>query len=371
MDPALAPGTTPKSIVFQDGLGERRRISDVSGADTIEQLCLRGELTAIPSLEFALRERASRLANFRHVYYGRVRSVDRLTDPASTLAVVSDSIKGVRLANLLAASERRPMTLDISASVHLIRQLVAAVAMLHENARDVAHGAIGPERIIVTPNARIVVVEYVLGAALEQLHFSQERYWRELRIALPSAPGLPRFDHRADVTQVGVVALSLVLGRLLHEDEYPGRVGDVLESASAISAKGDLEPLPAGLKHWMRRALQLDRHSFATALEARDERRRGRRRGRRFRSVGDGRRGRRARAYAGRRAAGLQVRAVVRENGARGVAVRRRREREAGIAAFEIGRVGPEIRRARSDEIRRVARRRLESRQARPVPAKN
>jgi hypothetical protein len=68
MDPARAPGTPPKSIVFQDGLGERRRISDVSGADTIEQLCLRGELTAIPSFEFALRERASRLANFRHVY---------------------------------------------------------------------------------------------------------------------------------------------------------------------------------------------------------------------------------------------------------------------------------------------------------------
>jgi serine/threonine protein kinase len=272
MDPALAPGTPPKAVVFQDGLGERRRISDVSGADTIEQLCLRGELTAIPSFEFALRERASRLANFRHVYYGRVRSVDRLTDPASTLAIVSDSIKGVRLANLLAASERRPMTLDISASVHLIRQLVAAVAMLHENARDVAHGAIGPERIIVTPNARIVIVEYVLGAALEQLHYSQERYWKELRIALPSSTGLPRFDHRADVTQIGLVALSMILGRLLHEDEYPSRVGDVLAGAWAISSKGELEPLPPRLRQWIGRALQLEpHHSFSTALEARDE----------------------------------------------------------------------------------------------------
>ncbi|HEY7290621.1 MAG TPA: PEGA domain-containing protein [Vicinamibacterales bacterium] len=272
MDPALAPGTPPKSVVFHDGLGERRRISDVSGADTIEQLCLRGELTAIPSFEFALRERASRLANFRHVYYGRVRSVDRLNDPASTLALVSDSIKGVRLANLLAASERRPMTLDISASIHLIRQLVAAVAMLHENARDVAHGAIGPERIIVTPNARVVIVEYVLGAALEQLHYSQERYWRELRIALPPSHGLPHFDHRADVTQIGLVALSLILGRLLHEDEYPSRVGDVLASAWAISSKGELEPLPQGLRTWIGRALQLEpHHSFSTASDAREE----------------------------------------------------------------------------------------------------
>src|SRR5215470_18327308 len=272
MDPALAPGTPPKSIVFQDGLGERRRISDVSGADTIEQLCLRGELTAIPSFEFALRERASRLANFRHVYYGRVRSVDRLADPASTLAIVSDSTKGVRLANLLAASQRRPLTLDINASLHLIRQLVAAVAMLHENARDVAHGAIGPERIIVTPNARIVIVEYVLGAALEQLHYSRERYWKELRVALPPTPALPHFDHRTDVTQIGVTALSMVLGRLLHDDEYPDGAGDVLELASAISPNGERNPLPQGIRSWISRALQLDaRHSFATALEARDE----------------------------------------------------------------------------------------------------
>jgi hypothetical protein len=164
------------------------------------------------------------------------------------------------------------MTLDISASVRLIRQLVAAVAMLHENARDVAHGAIGPERIIVTPNARIVIVEYVLGAALEQLHFSQERYWKELRIALPPSTGLPRFDHRADVTQIGLVALSMILGRLLHEDEYPSRVGDVLAGAWAISSKGELEPLPPRLRQWIGRALQLEpHHSFATALEARDE----------------------------------------------------------------------------------------------------
>ena len=272
MDHALAPGAAPKSAIFQDGLGERRRISDVSGAETIEQLCLRSELTAIPSFEFALRERASRVANFRHAYYGRVRSIDRLTDPASTLAVVSDSIKGVRLANLLAANERRPLTLDINASLHLVRQVVSAVAMLHETARDVAHGAIGPERIIVTPNARIVVVEYVLGAALEQLRFSRERYWRELRVALPASPALPHFDHRADVTQIGVVALSLVLGRLLHDDEFPDGAADILELAPAISSTGEHRALPPALRSWIGRALQLDsRHSFANAIEARDE----------------------------------------------------------------------------------------------------
>lgn len=272
MDPALAPGAPQRSAIFTDGLGERRRVADVSRSDTVELLCLRDELTAIPSFEFALRERASRLAGFKHASFGRVRSVDRLNDTAATLAVVSDAVKGVRLSNLLAATERRPLTLDINASLHLIRQLVAGIAALHEHARDVTHGALGPERIIVTPSAHVVIVEYVLGAALEQLHFSHGRYWKELRIALPPSPGLPRFDHRADVSQIGAVALAMILGRPLHEDEYPARVGDVLASASAITSTGDLEPLPNGLRAWIGRALQLDaRRSFASALEARDE----------------------------------------------------------------------------------------------------
>jgi serine/threonine protein kinase len=271
MESALAPNLPPSPIAFHDGLGERRRMTDGTGADNVELLYLRGELTAIPSFEFALRERAGRLANFRHTYYGRVRSVDRLNDPGSTLTVVSDSTRGVRLANLLSQAER-PVTLDINASLHLLRQLVSAVAMLHENAGDLAHGAIGPERIVVTPNARVVIVEYVLGAALEQLRFSPERYWKELRVALPASSGPPRFDQRADVTQIGVVGLSLILGRLLHEDEYPSKVRDVLASAWAISARGGLEPLPPGLRAWLARALQLDaRHSFASALDARAE----------------------------------------------------------------------------------------------------
>ncbi|PYQ88930.1 MAG: hypothetical protein DMG03_02955 [Acidobacteria bacterium] len=112
MDPALATGTSTASVVFQDGLGERRRVTDATGTETLERLCLRAELTAIPSFEFALRERASRLAGFRHTYYARVRSVDRLNDAASTLAVVSESIRGVRLSTLLAKADRP--TIDIT-----------------------------------------------------------------------------------------------------------------------------------------------------------------------------------------------------------------------------------------------------------------
>ena len=75
-------------------------------------------------------------------------------------------------------------TCAAASTIALLRQLVPAVALLHENMPDIAHGAIAPERLVVTANARIIVVEHVLGSALEQLRFSQERYWRELRIAV-------------------------------------------------------------------------------------------------------------------------------------------------------------------------------------------
>ncbi|HMD36286.1 MAG TPA: PEGA domain-containing protein [Vicinamibacterales bacterium] len=273
MDPALATGSnagygTP--VVFQDGLGERRRAPDPSGAETLERLHLREELTAIPSFEFALRERASRLSAFRHAYYSRVRCVDRLGAPPPALALVSEAVRGVRLSTLL-EKEDRP-AIDIHTALHLIRQLVSAVAVLHENARDMAHGAIGPERIVLTPNARIVVVEYVLGSALEQLRYSPEQYWKDLRVALPPSGGTPRFDQRVDVAQIGITALSLVLGRLVADDEYPAGIQDVLSAAWAISTKGELTPLPTGFRHWLSRTLdEQPQKRFASALEARAE----------------------------------------------------------------------------------------------------
>jgi hypothetical protein len=272
MDPAIASAPAPTPVAFEDGLGTRRLAVDRSRNETVEMLCLRGELTGVPSFEFALRERLSHLAAFSHACYGRVRSVERLKDPASTLALVSDVTAGMRLSEILRFAEAADVTLDIDAALCLLRQLVPAVAMLHENMPDIAHGAIGPERLVVTPGARLIVVEHVMGSALEQLRFSQERYWRELRIAVPRSAGQARFDHRADVTQLGVVALSLILGRRLQDDEGPSRLGDLVSSAWAVSARGGLEPLPAGLRSWLMCALQLDtRSSFDSAIDAQEE----------------------------------------------------------------------------------------------------
>jgi hypothetical protein len=266
---SLPAAERPEAPLFSDGLGDRVVAADGATGDLLQILRLRPSLTAVPSFEFSLRERAARLANFRHAYYARVRRVDRVMAPVAALAIVSDHLEGTRVSDLLRVGHERGLQLDINAALCLIRQLVPAVAVLHENARDVAHGLIAPERLIVTPNARLVITEHVLGAAIEQLQYGRDRLWQDLRVAMPPSAGLPRFDHRADVTGMGLVALALVLGRPLRAEEYPAQTQALLNGARERSSLGEEQPLSPALRGWLARALQLDvRRAFASAPEA-------------------------------------------------------------------------------------------------------
>ncbi len=255
--------------LFSDGLGDRVVSADPTTGDLVQILRINPALTAVPSFEFALRERVARLANFRHGYYARVRRVDRAQPHSSALALVSDHVEGTRLSEILRVAEERGLQLDINAALCLIRQLVPALVLLHENARDAAHGLVGPERLVVTPQGRLVIAEHVCGAAVEQMQYGRERLWHEFRVAMPPSAGIPRFDQRADVTGIGVVALSLVLGRPLRDDEFPRKLGDLLAEARERTALGDDQPLSAPLRSWLARALQVDvRRAFASAPEA-------------------------------------------------------------------------------------------------------
>jgi hypothetical protein len=266
MTPVSATASQPEAPLFTDGLGDRVVAVDAATGDLLQILRVRPQLLAVPSFEFALRERAARLANFRHAYYARVRRIDR---HPSGLAIVSDHVEGVRLSDMLRVAAERGLQLDLSAALCLLRQLVPSIALLHENARDVAHGLIAPERLIVTPRARVIVVEHILGSAVEQMQYNRERLWHELRAAVPPSAGAFRFDHRADITGVGLVALALVLGRPIADGEYPHRIAPLLNGARARAAGAADAPLPDALHNWIVRALQLDvRQGFQSATEA-------------------------------------------------------------------------------------------------------
>ena len=269
MDPAIARTPSSAPVAFQDGLGQRRLSVSVTN-EPLELLALREELTAVSSFEFALRDRVSRLSSFQSEHYARVRGVERIGKTGTTtLAVVSDHVQGVRLSEILTFAESRLLPVETNAALCLIRQLIHALALLHQKMPDVCHGAVGPERIVVTPQARLVLVEHVLGAALDQLHYTHEQYWKTLRIPLPRTGSGPQFDRRSDITQAGFTALALIIGRPIAEDDYPARIGEMANGTWTLSATGGIEPLPAALRDWLMRAMQLDpRNPFPSALEA-------------------------------------------------------------------------------------------------------
>jgi hypothetical protein len=268
MDPAIARTSSSTPVAFQDGLGQRR-LSVSATNESLELLALREELTAVSSFEFALRDRVSRLSSFQSEHYGRVRGVERIGKTGTTLAVVSEHVLGVRLSEILSFAESRLLPIETNAALCLIRQLIHALALLHQKMPDVSHGAVGPERIVVTPQARLVLVEHVLGAALDQLHYTHEQYWKTLRIPLPRTGSGPQFDRRSDITQAGITALALIIGRPVTEDDYPARIAEMAGGTWTLSATGAIEPLPAALRDWLMRAIQLDpRNPFPSALEA-------------------------------------------------------------------------------------------------------
>lgn len=255
-------------VLFEDGLGQRKLAVGVNG-DHLEVLSLRDELTASPLVEVALRERGTRLTDFQSEHFGRVRAIERTGKPVSRLVIVSDHVPGVRLSTVLAIAERHLLPIETLAALCLLRQLVHAIAVLHEKAPDVCHGVIGPERIVVTPHARLVVTEYVLGSAIEQLRYSNKQYWKELRVPLPRTFGMPHLDRRTDVTQVGATALALVMGRPLSDDDFPDQISEMTANALALSADGTLAPLPLPFRVWLQRALQIDSKTpFGSAPEA-------------------------------------------------------------------------------------------------------
>jgi PEGA domain-containing protein len=256
----------PRQALFKDGLGTRYRRDGSDGP--LDVLVLRDTFASIPSFEFLIRERINRLAHIRSDSFARVLDLEHVPDGAK-LAIVSKAIPGVRLSRMLAVAEQNLLPLDIETALYLVQQLLSAMAELHGDAPDACHGTLAAERVVVTPDGNLVIVEHVLGAALGQLRHSPERYWKELRIALPMAVTAPQLDRRADVAQIGMIALALVLGRPITDDEYPEKISSLANGTFGLG--GSFEPIPEWLRNWLSQALSLEpTRWFASCVEARD-----------------------------------------------------------------------------------------------------
>lgn len=249
-------------MAVDDGFGRRTRGTDPDTGDEVELLELSPALVEHAGFVSALGERVARFATVRHASYVHLKRLDR--PAADRLLLVSESTAGWRLSHMLTASSVAGQPIDITVVIGLLRQLLPAVALFGRHNRDAAIGALAPERLIVTPQGRLVIAEHAFGPALEKLNSGRERLWREFRVCMAPSAGLPRANPRADAHAIGVVALSLLLGRGLAEDEYPAALPALL-AAARESRDGDRAPLSTPLLSWLSRALQLE---VATAFQS-------------------------------------------------------------------------------------------------------
>ena len=239
---------------FADGLGDRLLTYHSGNAASLELLRFKQEYSDSPAFEQALRVRVDQLASLRHPSIAVVRAVERI-DGNKHLALVSNHTAGRRLSELLDKARGSVFAIE------LVQQLTPALVALHQT--GVAHGALTADRIVVT-RAGLVLVEHVLGSAIEAMHLPAERLRSELGLAVPDGP--IHLDCQADLAQLGFVALSLLLGRRLEPTGGPATAAVLVDELARMDADGS--SASSRLRRWIERALRLGPDPFTSTQAA-------------------------------------------------------------------------------------------------------
>ena len=209
-----------------DGFGRRTTGIDSETGDRVELLDLAAEPRR--ARRFRRRRLASASRALRPCGTPRTctcaASIGRRPIASSSSPI---SRPGWRLSELLDASRAAGIPVDITVVIGLLRQLLPAVALYGRHNRDAAIGALGVERLIVTPQARLVIAEHAFGPALEKLNLATAIACgatiaspcrrRRCAAAIESA--------RAMRMALGVVALvAAARARRSTGDEYPSQI---------------------------------------------------------------------------------------------------------------------------------------------------
>ncbi len=250
-------------VVFRDGLGVRERRETGTG-EVVEWLHLD---PAFAAAEVPLRDRVTRLAKFQHVKFARIFSLEPARKDRGPI-LLSSHIAGARLAEVLEMAGHGLVPFEPGVGLQVTREVLGGLSVLHDS-RNLAHGALGPERVVLTATGRVVIVEHVLGQALDRLQRPRHQLWREWRIPTPPAAGGVRMDMQTDLAQAGMLALAVLLGRPVEEEEYPHRLRGLLPIAQDRLAKSAAAGVAAEVVAWLERLVPVEsRRAFKTVREA-------------------------------------------------------------------------------------------------------
>lgn len=238
---------------------------DNTDAISLELLRFRRELVTT-GFENALRDRVEHLAQFRHASFPLVRAAVHLDDQDLTL--VSAHTPGQRLSELPTWQARRGLHPGVV--TWIVREVTPALAALQSSGPFVAHGALNTERIVITSEGRLCLVEHALGAAIRRLRLTPAELWRQFGLLAPvDDRGLVRIDARTDVVQLGTIALSLLLARPVTLQDFERSLPTMLDEFSALAAASP-SVFTAPLRAWLERALQLVPRSYRSARDAQE-----------------------------------------------------------------------------------------------------
>jgi hypothetical protein len=249
----LASWYTP---CLSDAIGDRLLMFDNSTSSSLELLRFKPEFSRVPAFEDALRRRVDELAHFTHPSIAKVRAVESLSEEDG-LALISNHTVGRRL------SEVQRLAHGPQFATELVAQLVPVLAALQDQGDGMAHGMLTPERVIVMPGGRLMLTEHVLGSAVNALRLSPARLRDELGLVTgPVTLGVD--DPRADIVQLGYLAVTLLVGQPVRSLEAARKVVSWLSRQSL----GKGHDAPVHLRRWLGRALDVEGRPFASANDA-------------------------------------------------------------------------------------------------------
>ena len=131
-------------LLFRDGLGDRLLIRDAHGRPAHECLLIRPELSSVPAFEFALNERLWLVEKFDHPGVLTVRNMVRASGQLTSVSLVHDLTGGTRLSDVLTRAESGGQPITAGATVFVLKEVLDALAELHRQSGDLAHGAVAP-----------------------------------------------------------------------------------------------------------------------------------------------------------------------------------------------------------------------------------
>ena len=258
------PSSSISSSGHVDGLGRRSLAFDRATGDMLERLHVRPEVAVF---EHLIRERIERFATLEDERFARPSAVER--DPTTgELTVLGEYINGIRLSDLLETSYESSLVPGIDVALGYLLECLPALSTIH-TVGGLTHGLIDPCRTVLAPGGQVVFTDIAVGAAAERLNFSRQRLWSEFGVAVPPLAGSFRFDAAADITQVALNALMLILGRRLRVEEYPEALPSLLMEVVEVAHIRGSTGFAGGLKRILQRSLPLPgRRPYSTADEA-------------------------------------------------------------------------------------------------------